>query len=272
MSMKGLSFFLFYILFPIYVGAQQNIIHSEAPIMRSAADAAISWVDDDFSPRSYKQIKQLCDELHIKCDFALVPATDSENKYFFADSTKKYIHQYQQEGFCFEVHPPHKGWYKSKFAGIYKGKEWVEDSMKRTLEVFKRDGICHSGVLIYPGGSGTNPEVVEVASSFFSYGVMAGGGANVHGNNRMQFHRIFLNLSSKYPKSFFKLQIKEAVEQGCWVIIGTHGHDFVSDMETVDETTMSFANLREIIQYVNGLCPIKSLRYNYKHWFLENER
>lgn len=229
--------------------------------------AAVSWVDDDFDPRSHGLIKKICDEINIKCDFALIPNTTQDNQYYFEDSVLVYINQYEKEGFHFEMHPPHKGWYKSNFAGYYKGTLWVEESMKKTIEVFDKYKINHSNVIIYPGGSGSNPEVINIASSLFEYGVKATGDINCDKCSKFTFCRMFLNISPQKTKSYYKKIIKEAIDNGCWIILGTHGHGYINDFNTLDETSMSLPNLKELIEFTNKLCPIKSIRENYKCWY-----
>lgn len=236
---------------------KSNMRHVNAIEMTFGKEnAVLSWIDDDFNASSHPIIKSLCDSLHIKCDFALVPDVDGE-VYYFRDSVIYFVRKYEHDGFHFEMHPPHKGWYKSKSAGDYKGIDWVRNSMKKTKLVFDQYGINHSNAIVYPGNSGLNVEVRALASTLFDYGISSSGMSNLKGQSKFFLSRIFIDLSEHNTKSYYKKIIKKAVESGGWVILGTHGNEYISDLRTLDETTKSLPNLKEIINYACSLCPMK---------------
>lgn len=64
-------------------------------------------------------------------------------------------------------------------------------------------------------------------------------------------------------KSEIKQYIKEGVENGDWIILGSHIYHFtVSDK--VDETSMTTANLYEILEYADSLCKIRATETVWK--------
>lgn len=221
---------------------------------------AISWVDDDFNTTSVEKVKNICDELGCKCDFAVIPSerngigeypTDSE--YYFSEEILSLIKEYEELGFHIEMHPIHKGWY----GGNYQGKEYVQKLLVKTIRVFKDNNILTSNCIIYPGASADNTDVVNVCKSWLDYGITAGIYNPNNGiYNKFKLKRTFIQLDSTHTKTWYKQKVDEAVTNGSWLIFGTHSYEF-DDSGTIDETTMSFANLKEIIQYANTKCSIK---------------
>lgn len=221
---------------------------------------AISWVDDDFNTTSVEKVKNICDGLGCKCDFAVIPSerngvgeypTDSE--YYFSEEILSLIKEYEELGFHIEMHPIHKGWYGEN----YQGKEYVQKLLVKTIRVFKDNNILTSNCIIYPGASADNTDVVNVCKSWLDYGITAGINNPNNGIcNKFKLKRTFIQLDSTHTKTWYKQKVDEAVTNGSWLIFGTHSYEF-DDSGTIDETTMSFANLKEIIQYANTKCSIK---------------
>lgn len=226
---------------------------------------AISWVDDDFSSTSVPKIKTMCDEIGCKCDFAVIPSersgsgeypTDSE--YYFSEEVLQRIKEYEELGFHVEMHPIHKGWYSSG-SSTFQGKEYVQKLLIKTIRVFNDNGILTSNCIIYPGGSSDNSDVVNVCKSWLNYGITAGINNPNNGIcNKFQLKRTFIQFDSTHTKTWYKQKVDEAVSSGSWLIFGTHSYQF-DDSGTVDETTMSLANLKEIIQYANDKCSLKPI-------------
>ena len=77
-------------------------------------------------------------------------------------------------------------------------------------------------------------------------------------NNRYSLRRLSLECLSKgyFNKTEFKQYIKNAVDNGDWIILGSHMASVeVSDVP--DETSYNTANVFEIIQYADSLCHIR---------------
>lgn len=232
---------------------------------------AISWVDDDFRLTSVPNIKAICDEISCKCDFGVIPTYTEgsgdypiDSVYSFTEEQLELIKQYELEGFHMQIHPVHKGWYESASAGTYQGRAWVEQSLVKCIRLFNQDNILNDSCIIYPGGSGTNNEVVGMVKNWLDMGINAGSSQYYNDGvcNRFSLNRLFIDFT-RHQKSWYKSIIDESIEKGAWLIFGTHGHSF-DDSGTVDETTMSLANLKEIIQYANNKCPIKPISQVYR--------
>lgn len=228
---------------------------------------AISWVDDDFKLTSVPNIKAICDEVGCKCDFALVPQStggmnlDYDAVYSISEDALSLAKSYELEGFHIEMHPPHFGWYASEsMGGDYSGRKWVENSLVKTIRIFKEKGLLNSSCIIYPGVSGKNAEAIDMASCHVEFGVNAGSSSNYNNgvHNKFSLDRLFISFTSSHTKTWYKGIIDEAVEKGAWLILGTHGHEF-SDSDILDETTKSLANLKEVIQYANEKCAISPI-------------
>ena len=226
---------------------------------------AISWVDDDFNLSAVPKIKALCDEVGCKCDFGLVPSTSSPNTidydavYSISENSLNLAKSYELEGFHIEMHPVHYGWY-STAGGEYSGRKWVENSLIKTIRVFRENGLINSSCVIYPGSSGGNSEVLEMTSNWLEFGINAGGKNGINDGicNKYSLNRIFIEFSEEHTKTWYKNLIDQAVSQNSWLIFGTHSSQF-DDSGTIDETTKSFANLKELIQYANNKCKLKPI-------------
>lgn len=283
---------------------QRTIPHVNYDIISQKNTPAISWVDDDFRDGYHQKVKEYCDSIDIKCDFALVPSTDgassdyvntyieqiasavgvdkdsltdvqvdasginiqNNDTYSFDNSVLQYVKQYEEEGYHFELHPVHKGWYMiSSHTNYYLGKFWVLQSLMKTIRVFKENNIDYTG-LIYAGKSGTYAGVLSVVPPNINYGVISSGSYNnmnevsVYGLNRL-----FISLNNSHTKTYYKNYISEAVNKGALLIIGTHSWEWDWNDNTIDETTSSGGNLKEIISYANSLCNIQPLRLNIKN-------
>lgn len=77
-------------------------------------------------------------------------------------------------------------------------------------------------------------------------------------NDRHSLKRLsFESLSRGWlTKTQMKKRIKDAIDNGDWVILGSHFNS-ISDSETPDETSYNIANVLEILEYAHSLCPIR---------------
>lgn len=252
--------------FPIIqLSTKQAIVSLEDEYIKRYNVAAISWVDDDFNLTSVPKIKAICDEVGCKIDFGLVPTYTkgtgdypTDSVYSFTEEQLELIKQYELEGFHMQIHPVHRGWYESASAGTYQGRSWTEQSLVKTIRLFKENNILNDSCIIYPGSSPTFQDTVDMVKTWLEFGVMAGGKYNMGICNKYKLARYFVNISSSQTKTQIKTVIDEAVKNGAWLILGTHGHQF-NDSGTIDETTPSLANLQEIIDYANSKIPIKPI-------------
>ena len=250
--------------FPVIkLSTKQAIVSLEDEYIKRLNVAAISWVDDDFNLTSVPKIKAICDEVGCKCDFGLIPkytkGTDDypiDSVYSFTEEQLELIKQYELEGFHMQIHPVHRGWYESASAGTYQGRSWTEQSLVKTIRVFRENNILNNSCIIYPGGSSAFQDTVDMVKAWLEFGVTAGGKYNEGICDKYKLLRYFINISASQTKTQIKAVIDEAVAKGAWLILGTHGHQF-NDSGTIDETTPSLANLKEIIEYANAKTSIK---------------
>ena len=256
--------------FPIIALSTRQTISLKDEYIKMYNTPAISWVDDDFNLTSVPKIKNICDEVGCKCDFGLIPEYTQgtgdypiDSIYSFSEEQLELIKQYELEGFHMQIHPVHKGWYASANAGTYQGRAWTEQSLIKTIRVFKDNSLLNDSCIIYPGGSSNFSDTVEMVKTWLEFGITVGGKYNVGIHDPYKLERYFIRISVSNTKTQIKAIIDEAVEKGAWLILGTHGYDF-NDSGTIDEITPSLANLKEIIEYANSKINIKPIGEIYR--------
>lgn len=229
-----------------------------------------SWVDDDFPLSSVPRIKNLGLQEGFRSDFAVIPDVSggtgeypTDYVFSFSQSKLELMKEMENAGFHCEHHPVHRGWYTSASAGTYQGRQYIEYLISEGERTFRENFIQTSSCLIYPGDSGNNDEAVETVRSHYEYAIKDRGTYNIGSQNPLTLQRLFINLSNSTTKTYYKQKILEAYNSGAWLIIGTHSAQF-DDSGAIDETTMSFANLSEIIQYANNLSTIKPISEIYR--------
>ena len=139
----------------------------------------------------------------------------------------------------------------------------LEQSLIKTIRVFKDNSLLNDSCIIYPGGSSNFSDTVEMVKTWLEFGITAVGKYNVGIHNSYKLERYFIRISVSNTKTQIKAIIDEAVEKGAWLILGTHGYDF-NDSGTIDEITPSLANLKEIIEYANSKINIKPIGEIYR--------
>lgn len=103
----------------------------------------------------------------------------------------------------------------------------------------------------------------NLVKTWLEFVIMVESNYNVGIHNKYKLERYFIRISASNTKTQIKAIIDEAVEKGAWLILGTHGYDF-NDSGTIDETTPSLANLKEIIEYANSKINIKPIGEIYR--------
>lgn len=233
--------------------------------------AAISWVDDDFNLDYVQNVVDICNEVACKCDFGLIPTATGgtgeyplDSIYSIPEAVRQFAISLEQNGFHIEMHPYHRGWYNSQSAGTYQGREWCEQSLIKTIRCFKENGLLNSKCVIYPGvrTQEQQAEVNEMTQNWLNFGVLATGNYNDGIVNRYGLNRLFISFDT-HTKTWYKNKIDEAVAKGAWLILGTHSWNF-KDTTTVDETTNSIPNLKEIIAYANSKVKIQPISFVYE--------
>lgn len=220
---------------------------------------ALSFIDDDFSYTTYSErydtIIEWCIKENIFFDFAYIPvSTDSLNGR--ADKMR----ELNLEGFGVLLHPTHDYWYNDPNGLFFYDESIIRKSLLGCIQSFIGNQFRYGNILVYPGNSdnweGTRKiakEYVECAIKW-NNNLMSNHGVD---NSRYRLNRLNIQLAQN-NKSAIKEAIKNALMNGDWVILGGHIHEFeVSDL--LDETSMTTANLIDILNYANSLSEIRSV-------------
>lgn len=221
--------------------------------------ADLCWIDDDFrvldNSNNLKPIYQAAHdwmiEKNIRCDFAVITTSSA--------ATISTLKAWEEEGFNFLMHPTHDGWYNYKES--YKHDITLVRKYFITNMRFFQQNIASAKrrILVYPGSSHAFQENIDFISQYVECAISATTKGSNPGtyNDRYKLKRITIQLSASHTKSQVKNLIKQYIDNGDWVILASHMYNFeVSDV--LDETTNSFANLKEIVEYANSLCPLRS--------------
>ena len=263
---KGLS-----TLFNSLLGRIMNIEKDDVLLNRKMIPA-ISWVDDDFATESAKIgcltiYRNWCNNNNIHGDIALIPdaVIDRQkqeiSRVYFTDDRKALVEAFENEGFEFLVHPPHDGLYTGGGWNTLWSDEYIRKSFAMTVRCFLENNLVPD-ILVYPGASGGVAEVIKCAKKFFTCAIQPSGGANGIPTNRYNLKRVNMdNISAERTVTQIKQEIASAISNGYWVILCSHVWMCTGDgTEATDETSMSFANLFDIVNYANTLSAIKPVR------------
>jgi len=203
----------------------------------------ICLIDDDFREGKVERYKALMDSLGIRCSFALIP-NEGGGKDYYKKWQLDSIRAWKMEGYSFHLHPRHGGWYtyrNNRFDSV----EHCEKSLQRSVVALRNTAASYwEDFLVYPGGSGANPEVVRMAGKYVSYGVGQKGSVRVEGGAE-RLLRLFINPKSDPEK--VKEQIRSEIESGRLVILGTHSWEFGEESYPMLVNILSYA--KEIAEF-----------------------
>ena len=229
--------------------------------------AAISWIDDDFlygasTKNIYDTILDWCMQHHIFPDIAFIPYPEDMKE----DTRVIKVKERESQGFKILMHPYHPGWYKDPNGNFTREEAKIWENMLDCIRKFNDFGIKTAPIVVYPGSSGEDLATREIVSNYVDCGVCwnnKGDTNHLTLNNRYGLRRLNIQISATNTKSEIKQYIKEGVENGDWIILGSHIYHFtISDK--VDETSMTTANLYEILEYADSLCKIRSTETIWK--------
>ena len=211
----------------------------------------ITLIDDDFKLKKVVRYKEILDSLDIRCTFAAIPGlTDGREQ--FGKEARQYIRQWQREGYSFALHPSHQCWYdNAKGTNHFTSAQDCQMSLEASITAYRKAGGRNvSNYLVYPGGSGNNEAVVKMAGKYVGYGIGGSGCAKINGGP-VQIERIFINPTSQ-PAAKYKEMIRDRIEKGEYVIIGTHSwqfgehnYDYLIDILSYCKTIAEFRTLQE---------------------------
>ena len=226
---------------------------------------ALSWIDDDFQifvgdhgeggevvMPFYQGIHDWMIEKGIRMDFAYIPSSN--------EARMKLLHEWENENFRFLLHPSHTGWY-AEYGNEHNAAE-VRRSLVECIRHFKENNILTDcKILVWPGSSHKFEENLNIVKNYIDCALTAIGTGTNQGlvDDRYHIQRYALSLSATKTKTQVKAYIKEALERGDWVVLYTHlyNESFVAT-DVLDETTNSLANIKEIVEYANSICPMRS--------------
>lgn len=244
-----------------------NTHYTEEEIYAKYNTPAISWIDDDFAAFDksgnltpvYQKLHKFCIDKGIYGDLALRPFASPSDVWIPAGMVS-ICQQWQSEGFAFLYHPNHsEGWYDRDAQHPHDASK-IEASALDCIKAFKLYALKAPSILVWPGNSAEFPDNYPVVRKLFECAVAATYNLINHNsdNDRHSLKRLsFESLSRGYlTKTQMKKRIKDAVEAGDWVILGSHFNSII-DSDTPDETSYNMANVLEILEYANSLCPIR---------------
>ena len=219
---------------------------------------AISWIDDDFtysntSQGYYNNLHSWCLEHNVRPDIAFIPGEQSDA----SDIRVSTIKSWESDGFHILMHPVHSGWYTD--ATHTKNLTEATQHMITCVQKFNEFGLNYPPIVVYPGSSGEDSEIHDMVSNYVECGICWNNKGDVNHlteHHRYGLRRLNIQLSATNTKSEIKEFIRQGVENGDWIILGCHVYRYeISDV--LDETSMTTANLFDIISYANSLCPIR---------------
>jgi len=236
-------------------------------IIASLNKPAISWIDDDFIgvandgtiSEEYQVVHDYCLENNIALDFAYIP-TSASAKIYIPEPKVAVARQWQSEGFGFLMHPYHnQGWFNVDANNPHDATK-IEASIIECYEDFEIYRLNTPKILVWPGNSNIFEDNLEIVKDYYDCAIRSSYNEVNHGSNndRYQLARLSFQALSKgiLTKTQFKQRIKDAVENGDWIIFASHIYEIeVSDVP--DETSYNTANVFELLEYANSLCTMR---------------
>ncbi len=200
-----------------------------------------------------------CVENNIYCDFALVPFSYPASAYE-PKARVDTVASWDRQGFGFLCHPVHSyGWYDYDSSHPHDASQ-IESSIVDCYKAFELYGIEAPRILVWPGNSYTFEDNLPIVKQYYDCAIISSYNKTNHlaENDRYNLSRLsFEGLKKGYfTKSEMKQIIKEAVDNGDWIIFASHFNDITINDEP-DETSYSTANVLEILTYANSLCSIR---------------
>lgn len=194
-------------------------------LFNRAKTPIITWIDDDTVRSSSKGItfvKQLADELGIKCTFACITNT-IEGDASYNVTTRETLLSYQAEGFQVTTHSAnHDNAWKQSSADY--STEHIESEITNSIKVLKSFGFLECDYLVTPYGL-HGVEYQRLASKWCKALINAGSTHtyNRHwGNGRYDINRVFISNIDHADLSYYTNIIDDAIDNGDWIVFGTH--------------------------------------------------
>ncbi len=233
----------------------------------SRSQAAISWIDDDFSAfdsvgnvsARYQLLRDFALSRGIAVDFALVPFSYPASEWL-PERRIATLHQWRDEGFGFLHHPVHwMGWYRYDSSHPH-DVGWVRLSIEDCRAAFDLYGLESPPILVWPGNSSEYGDNLPIVKQYYECAITSTyNRVNDYSTcNHYALERLSLEClkTGELTVSQFKQRIKKAVDAGKWIILASHFYS-IEIADTVTETGYTTANVFAIVQYAQSLCPLQ---------------
>ena len=200
-------------------------------------------IDDDTSTlESIGTLKGICDEYGIKITFSGIG-----NNIETVSGMKERLLQYQDEGFHIASHSySHASYWKIDDESY--DIEEAEADLIKSIVYMRENGFVNYDMLVSPFNTYFTTEFRNMVSKYVQCAVNAGG-RDPHMNTltnmtRYELQRTrFIGSTSASTLSYFSDLIDQAIEDGAWIIMGTHSNSNSEWNESL---------VRSVIEYAQG--------------------
>lgn len=227
----------------------------------------ITWVDDDCDYDGIATVKNICDNLNIKCTFACVTSgisssnTDISNSGLNNEDLKNRLLDYQSNGFHITTHSNHHANIWKSSDELYNPSECEKDLIK-SIQMLQENGFLESDFLITPFGTHTTP-IQNIAEKWCKCLISSGGGANhLNDDGKYYIHRIFI--TKEHDLDYYKNIIDNALTNKDWIIFGTHSGTSSEFDTTLVTNVLNYAISQNIdIKPLNSAWKQRKIVYDF---------
>lgn len=169
----------------------------------------IMLVDDDSEAGIYN-IKRICDELHVKAAFAVIPSRINNT---LGDSLRKW----QDEGFGICLHGyNHDHWNDWTY-------EEIANDIDKSIQLLKKMGFQTESIKYVVPPHSSNRRNVRLAVKDKNYQMICGASIINPDTELFLLGRVFISKATDLQKMHIVLE--KAKEKNMFVILGTHSSD-----------------------------------------------
>ena len=229
--------------------------------VRRYGGPALSWVDDDFLywdsnySKTYDAVYNWSIANNIRFDIGYIPDVRFTKTFYRVVK----VQEWKDAGFGFLLHPTHTGWFDEPNRGYYRNDSIIEEHLTNGICKFEEYEWGTPKIIIYPGNSHVFDSTIDIAKRYVECGFCWDSrlySNHLVENERYRLRRMDIQLCATETKTQIKNAIKTAIDNGDWVILGSHIYHYeVSDV--LDETSRTTANLFDIVSYANNLCKMR---------------
>ena len=196
----------------------------------------VTIVDDDTKKGSFSIVKEICDNNNIKCSFGCIWANIKND-----ESSLSLLKAYQQEGFHIMSHPDinNANW---NINNPSYNLSIAEQQLIECVTYLKSQGFIDCDHVVSPGGANSEP-IQQMVSKWCPSMIGKNNNTSNHlfGYGEYDLRRIFIDNDHNFD--YYKHYIDLGLNNGDWVIIGTHSWD-------LNEASKKILN--DLIVYIKG--------------------